>query len=434
MKRRTFLKTALTASAALSLHNFAGENSHDSILRDAKERIQKVRRAPGKIVVKDQHGKPIPNAKVSVEQLNHDFKFGCNIFMFDRLGNAELDQIYRDRFASLLNYATLGFYWASYEPTQGRTSYEYTARVAQWCRSKNIICKGHPLAWDHYAGSPSWLPRDSSEIKRLSIARVHQCVKEFNGLIDIWDVVNEPADLTRFKTTMNSWATELGAIPFTKLHLQVAREANPSATLLVNDYRTDQAYHDILRALAIENHSLFDTIGIQSHMHDGCWLPSRVLETCDRFASFRKPIHFTETTLVSGPRLGPGENWGVSTSAGEEKQAESAALFYTLLFSHPSVEAITWWDLADRGAWQHAAAGLLRDDLSPKPIYEKLRSLIKGEWWTKSDQVTAPAGEVNLAAFAGRHKITVRLPNNSQKSTLVHWQKNSPNQFEISLT
>ena len=57
----------------------------------------------------------MPGAKVQVEQLRHDFLFGCNFFMFGRCGTPELEEQYRQRFTALLNYCTLGFYWASYE-------------------------------------------------------------------------------------------------------------------------------------------------------------------------------------------------------------------------------------------------------------------------------------------------------------------------------
>ncbi len=35
------------------------------------------------------------------------------------------------------------------------------------------------------------------------------------------------------------------------------------------------------------------------------------------------------------------------------------------------------------GGWQGAPAGLVRKDLSPKPIYERLLEMIKNEWWTQ---------------------------------------------------
>ena len=81
----------------------------------------------------------------------------------------------------MLNYCTLGFYWASYERERGKPNYEYTDQVAAWTREHGITCKGHPLVWDHPAGSPGWLPDDPKEIERLSTARVREIISRYQG-------------------------------------------------------------------------------------------------------------------------------------------------------------------------------------------------------------------------------------------------------------
>ena len=53
----------------------------------------------------------------------------------------------------------------------------------------------------------------------------------------------------------------------------------------------------------------------------------------------------------------------------EAQQAQEVEDLYRVLFSHPSVEGITWWDFSDQGAWMKAPAGLLRKDMSPRPAY-----------------------------------------------------------------
>ena len=109
---------------------------------------------------------------------------------------------------------------------------------------------------------------------------------------------------------MADWAAALGAVPYVAEHLKVARAANPQATLLVNDYRIEPAYYKILDSLRDNGKLLFDAVGIQSHMHDGVWPLHKVWDTCDTYSKLGLPLHFTETTIVSGPRKGPGENWG----------------------------------------------------------------------------------------------------------------------------
>jgi len=82
------------------------------------------------------------------------------------------------------------------------------------------------------------------------------------------------------------------------------------------------------------------------------------------------------------------------------RDADYVEKFYTILFSHPAVEAITWWDFMD-GGWQGAPAGLVREDLTPKPVYHRLMRLIKGKWWTKETVRT------KLRGFLGDYQVTV---------------------------
>lgn len=438
MRRREFLMGCLGAMvmANPSETQRGGQplwtEEDEALLAGAKERIAKIRRREVVLLVRRPDGKPAAGAQISLRQRRHRFLFGCNLFRWGRIPHPEREEAYRQRFAALLNYATLGFYWASYEREQGKPAYDYTDAVVAWCQEQGIVAKGHPLVWDHMAGSPAWLPQDTREIEALSKARVRDIVSRFAGRIDRWDVVNEPTDLGRFPTTMNRLARELGPVAYTALHLRVAREANPKATLLVNDYRVDAAFLGILQQLRDEQGNLlFDVVGLQSHMHGGPWPPRRVWEVCQRFAVLGVPLHFTETTIVSGPWL--GNRWGPTTPEGEEQQAEATVRFYTMLFSHPAVEAITWWDFSDDGAWQGAAAGWLRRDMSPKPVYERLMGLIKGEWWTQAEGVADKEGRWSIQATLGEYDLTVHTPDGRSHRQSLQVAKGPEEPIEVPL-
>src|ERR1043166_2053012 len=439
MNRREFIKTGGSAAALLlaprawAAEYSGSKQSNEDILSQCAARIEKGRKGDGVIFVKNASGKAIAGVRLKIEQVRHDFLFGCNCFLFGRSGKPEFEEAYRERFSAIFNYSTLGFYWNSYEPMQGKPNYAYTEQVAEWTRNHGITCKGHPLVWDHPASSPRWLPGDLKEIQRLSDARVKDIVSHFKGRIDIWDVVNEPTHLAdKFnKTKMAEFGASVGAIAYTSQPLNIAREVNPKAILLVNDYRTDPAYYRILSSLKKDEKYLFDTVGIQSHMHDRLWSARKVWEVCDTFAKLGQPLHFTETTILSGPRNGPGENWGATTAEGEAKQAEQTVNFYMTLFAHSSVQAITWWDFSDHGAWQRAPAGWLRSDMSPKPVYERVMGLIKGQWWTNVDGITNARGEFKTRAYFGKHRLTAELPNGKTITKEVHWQRGNENRFEL---
>jgi GH35 family endo-1,4-beta-xylanase len=440
MNRRTFLKTAAASAIGLGYSTRSAENDRpraddEAILSLCRARIAEHRQSDAVLVLRDGAGRPIPRATVKIEQTRHDFLFGCNFFMFGRMGEPALEEAYRARFTALLNYCTLGFYWANYESERGKPNYDYTDRALEFCAHHGLRAKGHPLVWDHRAGSPVWLPDDLKEIERLSNARVREIVARFRGRMDMWDVVNEATHLAEHvnMTRMADWGQKLGAHDYTAAPLAIARAANPHATLLVNDYRLEPAYFKILDGLRVSGRLQFDVVGLQSHMHDGGWPLRKVWDMCDRYAPLGVPLHFTETTLVSGPRLGPGENWGATTPEGEAKQAEDTVKFYRALFAHPAVEAITWWDFSDRGAWQRAAAGWLRKDQSPKPVYDCMLALIKGEWWTKAERQPNAQGQVLLRAFRGQYRVIVTLPSGFESKKEIHVQRGKPNQFELTI-
>ena len=81
-----------------------------------------------------------------------------------------------------------------------------------------------------------------------------------------------------------------------------------------------------------------------------------------------------------------------------------------MLFSHPAVEAITWWDFSDAQAWKSAPAGLVRKDMSPKPAYQELMKLVKDKWWTRGAAETAADGIATFRGFLGEYTVTASAP------------------------
>jgi GH35 family endo-1,4-beta-xylanase len=153
-----------------------------------------------------------------------------------------------------------------------------------------------------------------------------------------------------------------------------------------------------------------DVIGIQSHMHKGYLGNDTIRDICDRFARFGKPLNWTKASLISG-EIRPGMNFHSnqapwpSTREGETRQAEEAREFHTTLFNLPAVRAITWWDFID-GQWLGAPSGLVRPDMSPKPVYKTLIRLIRHEWWFRKQAFVADAsGCIRFSGPAGEYVV-----------------------------
>jgi GH35 family endo-1,4-beta-xylanase len=193
-----------------------------------------------------------------------------------------------------------------------------------------------------------------------------------------------------------------------------AKEANPGASLLINDFDLSDRY-EILIDGCLQAGVPIDTIGLQTHQHQGYRGPDWLGEILDRFSHFGLPLHFTENTILSGHLMPPHivdlndyqiPEWP-STPEGEERQARELVQMYEILFSHPSVGAITNWDPKD-GKWLGAPSGLLRKDNSPKPAYHALMAKIRGEWWSRKTLKTDEGGGVVFEGFRGDYEAFVR--------------------------
>ena len=88
----------------------------------------------------------------------------------------------------------------------------------------------------------------------------------------------------------------------------------------------------------------------------------------------------------------------------EKAQAREIAEMYTVLFSHPLLEAITTWDFND-GCWLKAPSGFVREDNSEKPSYHALKALIHGNWETHETLSTDEEGYVSFTGFRGDYTL-----------------------------
>ena len=379
----------------------------------------KHRKAEAKLRIVNPDGSPAANLPVRVDQVSHQFLFGCGAFdavALMKTGDEAQQAFLKERmekWLKLFNYGTLPFYWGRYEPVEGQTAYPETMAAAKWLRGQGVQVKGHPLCW--HTVCADWLMQFSNEeILRRQLERIHRDVTAYKGVIDLWDVINEAVIMPvfdKYDNAITRICREIGRNRLVKEVFAAAKESNPDAVLLINDFNTSVSYENLLEEL-LEAGVPISAIGIQSHQHQGYWGREKLEDVLERFSRFSLPIHFTENTLISGEIM-PAyiedlNDWQVdswpSTPEGEERQAKEITEMYSILFAHPLVEAITTWDFND-GCWLKAPSGFVREDNSEKPSYHALKKLIHETWETHETMTTDAEGCLSFTGFKGGYTL-----------------------------
>ncbi len=402
------------------------------------------RKDSAKIRVIGKDGKPAANTRLHINQINHEFLFGCGAFETlpythgqavhngtgaplpvgpdgHQFTEEELKAQHvrledrMEKWLNLFNYGTLPFYWGGFEPEEGLPHTDQLMAAAKFLKSRDVTVKGHPLCW--HTGCVPWLMNyDNQTIIKKQIERIHREVSNFKGIIDMWDVINEVVIMPvydKYDNAITRICKELGQVGIVKTVFDAAQESNPDGVFLINDFNLSEKYEKLI-ADCLDAGAPIKTIGLQSHQHQGVWSLEKTEEILARFEHFGLPIHFTENTIVAGPLVAPEitdlqdahYDDDAATPELEQKQADDLAKMYRNLFeNHPLVTAITNWDFGD-GAWLNAPSGVIRKDGSLKPSYNALHQLIKEEWHTELDAVTDANGFITIEGYKGKYEIS----------------------------
>lgn len=399
----------------------------------AEERIRQHRMGDAVVELALPDGSLVSGGTVvQLNQTEHDFHFGGSLTQAWTLHKHPTFDKYLDRFAGLFNCGTLGFYWNWHESREPGTWQlaEHTQRTLQWAKQRGMTVKGHPMMWH------SCLPRfvdqepDVQQIDRYILDHVQMLARDYPQ-VNQWDLYNEAPGI-RLKPAENGarrWMEAMGgAGPITERLMDTVREVQPKGFFMLNHFKHDDPeYHEQID-YCLDHRVPFSAIGIQTHMHTQARVLSsqQTWQFLQEYAKYGKPIHLSEVTILS---CEPFKDWRelqeheasiaaarrarkpeprrVSTPEGEELQAEMVRDFYTLAFSHPGVEAIVWWSVTDLGAWRGMPAGLVDENMDPKPAYRVLDQLINHQWRTSTELKTDQQGRVSFRGFNGDYRVTI---------------------------
>src|SRR5699024_8681579 len=137
--------------------NYVGQSPNASWRKEAKQRINKYRKANLNITVINSLGEPVPNAKVHIAMQRHAFPFGSEINLSMILAKTKNGKIYRDKLKKYFNVAVFGnvLKWKR----QKITDYKQVEKAIEWLHENNIAVRGHNLVWARWNELPKSLKK-----------------------------------------------------------------------------------------------------------------------------------------------------------------------------------------------------------------------------------------------------------------------------------
>jgi endo-1,4-beta-xylanase len=265
---------------------------------------------------------------------------------------------------------------------------------------KMQVC-GHTLVWAKDDRTPGWifLDGDKPASRELVLARMRTHIKEvvgrYRGKVASWDVVNEVLDDGEPYYRASKWQTLAGP-EFIAEAFKVAREADPDALLLYNDYNVELPNKRpkllrLIRELRGQGVPL-GAIGIQGHWEVDAIPTKDIVALLDAMKALNLKVMVSELDLGLVPR-GPwyadnGKNraevaktnplaGGPPPELIDRQARQYAELFKLFKDRSESIGRVTFWDLHDGRSWlnnfpwKHDEYPLLFDrDGKPKPAFD----------------------------------------------------------------
>ena len=341
----------------------------------------------------------IPGAKVTVNQMAHEFSFGTAISR--RIFTDQFSPENREKYLAVLkeNFNSVvhenAMKWYSTEKKQGELTYHSADEMLKWCTDNGLQTRGHCVYWAKDEFVQSWIKDlDNQALRDALEARAINFTKHYRGQIIEFDVNNEMLQ-------GDFYARRLGE-PIRKEMFLWCQKVNPDAILYVNDYGilTGGAlaqYEKQIESLLAQGAPI-GGIGLQGHFGKSV-SKDKVKGVLDSLSRFKLPIKITEFDMKT---------------LDENAKAKGLENLYRSGFEHPSVDGILMWGFWAECHWLSSKkwgidgyTALWDKDWNQMPAARVYRDLVFKEWWTNYSGTADKQGLCKVQVFLGRHKVTV---------------------------
>ena len=351
--------------------------------------------------------KASPGAEVEIEQLSHEFWFGCALAngIFSGSASEEDIQQYRQKFLENFNSAVTenAVKWGNMERQKGQVNYSVVDAMLEWTDANEIPLRAHNLFWGIPNRVQPWLKEmTDEELEQTLKERAITITSRYKGRFAEYDLNNEMIH-------GNYYEDRLGP-GITKKMTEWATTGDPDIILYLNDYdiltgNMLDKYLEHIRLLLSQDVPIAG-IGVQGHLHSETFNRNELKRALDSLAQFDLPIRITEFNMPGQRSEFHRQRIRTMTPEQEELNVNEMVDYYKICFAHSAVEGILMWGFWEGANWIPVSS-LYKRDWSPTPALTAYQNLIFKEWWTKEKGIADSNGDYSVKAFYGNYKVTV---------------------------
>lgn len=301
--------------------------------------------------------------------------------------------------------------WERIHPHPGEYNFQVADRFVALGEEQQMQLVAHTLIWHNQ--TPRWVFLDSQgnlTSRDTLLARMHDHIHtlmgRYKGRIHSWDVVNEAInDDGSLRESL--WYRIIGE-DYIEKAFQYAREADPDATLIYNDFSLAnrskrEGVVRLVQSLRAKGVSI-DAVGMQGHYDMKSPRPEELEASIVAFAELGVEVMVTEldVSVLPWPDLPPGaevrnrfkyrpELDPFKEGLPEPEQqalAERYADLFTVFVKHADkISRVTFWGVDDGTSWKNnfpvrgrTDYALLFDrELQPKPAFHAVLKTSRAE-------------------------------------------------------
>jgi endo-1,4-beta-xylanase len=328
-------------------------------------------------------------------------RFGSAVMVRDMRADPRYSPVLAREFNSVTPFVEMK--WGTIHPERDRYDFSQSDELVGFAEAHRMRVRGHALVYGQVVDPPNppYLAQttDATALRALMASHIETVMKRYAGRVDAWDVVNEPlawkgsteqgeglADHVFSRTLGPGYIAEA---------LRLARAADPSAQLFVNEFGTlepgprQERFFRLVRRLRQEGAPL-DAVGFQGHVVPLLGGPgparAQIEAALRRFAALGVAVEITELNVFTRtPRHLLTLGFTYDEAAALRRQAEGYANAVRACLAVPACQGVTVWTFTDRYPTTIESKThiddiplLFDDDYRPKPAALAVREALAG--------------------------------------------------------